>query len=88
MPVYKTHLFLPIFVSKSGCFLNMLLKYFKSKMPLKSREMDPKRQYFQHPVYCNVMAKIITKGSVISVYVKLAHCKKTSHISFVFCNFT
>jgi len=27
-PVYKTHFFPPIFVSKSGCVLNMLLEFF------------------------------------------------------------
>ena len=40
--VYDT-LLPPIFVSKSGCVLYMLLEFFKFKNAFKSREIDPKR---------------------------------------------
>ena len=52
MPVYKTLFFPSMFVSKSGCVLYMLLKNV-----FKSREIDTKRRYFRHPVYCSVMGK-------------------------------
>jgi len=39
----------------------MLLDFFKFKNAFKSREIDPKRQYFRHPVYGYVMTKLLLK---------------------------
>ena len=64
-PVYKTHFFPPIFVSKSGC---ILLDFFKFKDTFKSREIDPKRQYFRHPVYGYVITSpLLSEVTVLFV---------------------
>ena len=90
MPVYKTHYFPPIVVSKSGSVLYVQLELFKFKNAFKSREIDPKRWYFHHTVYCYVMAELLLQPvrevTVISVYIKLVHCK--NNVSFIFRNFT
>ena len=43
-PVYKTHFFTQIFVSRSGCILYMLLEFFKFKNAFKSREINRLRE--------------------------------------------
>ena len=71
-PVYKTLHFL----SRSQGASYTCYWYF-SNIKIPSNQEDPKRRYSRHPVYCYVMAKLVPREvTVISVYVKLAHCKK------------
>jgi len=62
-PVYKTHFFPPVFVSKSGCVLYMLLYFFKFKNALKSREIDHKHRVFLTFCLWLCNGEIFTKGS-------------------------
>ena len=54
--------FFPLnFVPKSGCDLYMLLNFIKVENVFNSKENDPERRYFQHPVYGYVMAKLLLR---------------------------